>query len=95
MSELRRIPLHRALYRPTLMLGGERELVLFSGSLAGGLALTALNLPAIIAGAALWLVCLFGLRMMAKADPQMSKVYMRAVKYQGYYPARSRAAREE
>jgi type IV secretion system protein VirB3 len=31
--------------------------------------------------------------MMAKADPQMSKVYLRQLQYQAYYPARSRPFR--
>jgi type IV secretion system protein TrbD len=32
---------------------------------------------------------------MAKSDPQMTKVYIRQLKYRGYYPARSRPYRTE
>ena len=32
---------------------------------------------------------------MAKADPYMSKVYLRQLQYRPYYAARSRAARDQ
>jgi len=38
---------------------------------------SALNLVAIGVGGLVWLVATFVLRMMAKADPYMSKVYLR------------------
>ena len=37
-----------------------------------------------------WALGMFVLRRMAKADPDMSRVYMRHVKYARYYPPRSR-----
>lgn len=90
MSGLRRTPLHRALHRPNLILGGERELVLFTALLAGALVGVALSPIAIAVGAAVWFGCVGLLRRMAKADPQMSRVYLRQLKYRPYYPARSR-----
>lgn len=93
MSGLRRTPLHRALHRPSLILGGERELVLFTGLVAGGLSFSALNLPAFIVAICVWFGCLYMLRMMAKADPVMSKVYTRQLKYRDYFPPRSRPFR--
>lgn len=95
MSQLRRTPLHRALHRPTLILGGERDLVLMTGIVAGGLAVSALNLPAVIVSSVLWGANLWVLRKMAKADPQMSKIYLRSIKYSRYYAARSRHWRQE
>lgn len=95
MSNLRRTPLHRALHRPTLIAGGERELVLVTGLMAGGVAVTALNLPAVIVGVLVWGINLYFLRLMAKSDPEMSKVYLRSIKYAGYYAARSRHWRQE
>lgn len=94
MSELRRTQLHRALYRPSLILGGERELVMMSAAVTGGLALVAMNPVAIGFAAIAWPTTLLMLRMMAKSDPDMSKVYLRQSKYAGYYPARSRHWRE-
>lgn len=95
MTTLRYTPFHRALHRPHLVLGGERELVLTTAVVAGGLAVSALNIPAISVAAALWALCVSGLRMMAKADPQMSKIYLRSLKYRRHYPARSRPFRRE
>ncbi|WP_017161326.1 conjugal transfer protein TrbD [Xanthomonas phaseoli] len=95
MSTLIRVPFHRALHRPNLFLGGERELVMFTGLLAGGLALSALNLVAFVVAAVVWFGAIGLLRRMAKADPRMSQVYMRHLRYQGYYPPRSRPYRQE
>jgi type IV secretion system protein VirB3 len=95
MSELRRTAFHRALHRPNLILGGERELVLTTAVVAGGLAVSALNLPALLVAGTVWSVIVSALRMMAKADPQMSKVYLRHLKYQRHYPPRSRPFRQE
>ncbi len=94
MEQLRKTKVHRALHRPQLMLGGERELVLFSALIAGGIAITALNIPAFVAGAAIWGLCIYGLRRMAKADPIMSKIYVRQRKYSDYYAAFSRPWRK-
>lgn len=93
MSELRRTPVYRALHRPNLILGGEREWVLFTALLAGGLALTAQNLVATAISAGLWFGVIGVLRLMARADPRMSLVYARQVRHQRYYPARSRPFR--
>jgi type IV secretion system protein VirB3 len=95
MSALRRTPFHRALHRPNLILGGERELVLFTALLAGGLAVSAQNTVAATVGAAVWFCVIALLRMMAKADPRLSRVYLRHLRYQAYYPARSRPCRRD
>jgi type IV secretion system protein VirB3 len=93
MSQLRLTPISRALHRPNLILGGEREPVLVTAILCAGVAVSALNLVAIATGAAVWLIAALFLRMMAKADPQMSKVYLRQLRYPAYLPARSHPAR--
>jgi type IV secretion system protein VirB3 len=89
----RRTPIYRALYRPNLILGGERELVLLSALLCGGIAVSGLNLVSIAIGLSVWLLSLAGLRLMAKADPHMSKIYLAFLRYRPYYPARSRRTR--
>lgn len=93
MSTLRRTPIHRALYRPNLLLGGERELVLMTAILCGGVAVSGLNAIAGGIGVAIWLIAIAMLRMMAKADPHMSKVYLRHLRYAAYTHARSRQSR--
>ena len=93
MSGLRATPLHRALHRANLLLGGERELVLITAIVCGGLAVSALNLVASAIGGGVWMIAIAFLRMMAKADPQMSRIYLRQLRYRAYYPPRSRPAR--
>jgi type IV secretion system protein TrbD len=87
--ELRKVALHRAGIRPHLFLGGDRELVLFSGLIASVLIFACFQPLTILAGISLWMVALFFLRRMAKADPRMRYVYMRQLLYRRYYPARS------
>ena len=90
---LRRLPFHRVLHRPGLFLGGEREPALITAIVAGGLAVSGMNTVSIATGAAVWFGAIPLLRWMAKADPQMTKVYLRQLRYRGYYPARSRPFR--
>jgi type IV secretion system protein VirB3 len=75
-------------------LGGEREPTLMMAIVAAGLAVSGQNLVAVIVAAMLWFGCIGLFRQMAKADPQMSRVYMRQIKYRGYYPPRSRPYRD-
>lgn len=70
-------------------MGGDRELVMFSGLLSAILVFAAQDWLAATMGAALWFLSLKGLRLMAKSDPQMRAVYLRQRSYQSYYPARS------
>jgi type IV secretion system protein VirB3 len=86
---LRTIPIRRAGNRTNLFMGGDRELVLFTGLLAFALIFSAQELKATIFGIVLWTVSLSIFRIMAKADPQMRFVYLRSRKYKKYYPARS------
>lgn len=86
---MRTLPIHQSLHRHNHVLGAERDLVLTSGLIAflvgvGGLTLLS-------AGTALlfWIVAVFALRRMAKADPQMSKVWLRHVKQQLFYAAKA------
>ena len=92
---LRRLPFHRVLHRPNLFLGGEREPALLTLLVAGGLAVSGMNTVSFLVGAALWFSAIPVLRWMAKADPHMSKIYVRHIRYHGYYPARSRPYRAE
>lgn len=92
---LRRLPFHRVLHRPALFLGGERELALMTLIIAGGLAVSGMNFVSFVVGGVLWFCSIPLFRWMAKSDPQMTKVYIRQLKYRGYYPARSRPYRTE
>ena len=91
---LRRTPFFRVLHRPRLFLGGEREPTLMMAIVAAGLAVSGQNLVTLIVAGVLWFGCIGVFRQVAKADPQMSRVYLRQLKYRGYYPPRSRPYRD-
>ena len=74
-------------------MGGDRELVMFAGLLAGALIFSAQELRATIFGLALWFGALFVLRQMVKADRKLRQVYLRHRRYRAYYPARSTPSR--
>lgn len=86
---LHSVPIHRSFVRPLLLLGGDRELVLMSGLLAAALIFASMTWFSVIYGLLLWFGGLGTLRIMAKADPLMRKVYLRHRLYQKYYPPRS------
>ena len=83
------MPIHRAGNRVNLFMGGDREMVMFAGLLAGALIFSAQDLLATVFGILLWGGALFACRLMAKSDPKMRAVYMRHRLYKEYYPARS------
>jgi type IV secretion system protein TrbD len=91
---LARSKIHRAGIRPHLFLGGDRELVLFTGLIAFALTVPSFQWASIATGIALWLVVLDHLRQIAKSDPLMRHVYLRQLRYGRYYPARSTHWRE-
>lgn len=91
---LRTIPIRRCGNRPNLFMGGDRELVMFSGLLSAILVLAAQDWIAAIFGTVMWFLSLEALRLMAKSDPAMRAVYLRQRRYQTYYPARSTPFRE-
>ena len=91
---LRAIPIRRAGNRDNLFMGGDRELVMFSGLLAVALIFSAQDVRATAFGILLWFGALFALRLMAKADPKLRRVYLRHRRYQAYYPARSTPFRQ-
>lgn len=70
-------------------MGGDRELVMFSGLLAFALVFGTQDLRGTVAGVLLWVGALFAGRLMAKSDPQLRFVYLRHRRYKAYYPARS------
>lgn len=92
---LRTTHLPRALSRPSLVLGGERELILTSGIVTVGLGVIGMNPVSLAYAVIAFPLAVWGLRRLAKVDPMMSKVYLRQLKYQGYYPARSSVWRQD
>lgn len=85
----RSIPVHQALIQPLLVLGAERELVATSAVLSAMLIFSLANAYCAVAGIILWIVSVAVFQRLAKLDPQMSRVYLRHVRYRGYYAAQS------
>lgn len=86
---IRTVPIRRAGNRESLFMGGDREMVMFSGLLAGALIFSAQEWSATIFGIFLWCTALFACRLMAKHDPKMRHVYLRHRNYKKYYAPRS------
>ena len=85
VSQLQRVRIHRALSRPNLLLGADRELVLVTGLASVILIFVVLTWFSALFGMAVW-ICIVGmLRMMAKADPMMRAVYLRHIRYRPHY----------
>ena len=86
-APLLRSRIHRALSRPNLLMGADRELVLLTGLAAIILIFVVLTWFSALFGIAVWIVIVGALRMMAKADPMMRKVYVRHISYKPIYTA--------
>lgn len=84
-TTLQRNRIHRALSRPNLLMGADRELVLLTGLASVILIFVVLTLYSALFGMAIWIVVVAALRMMAKADPLMRQVYMRHMRYRAHY----------
>jgi type IV secretion system protein VirB3 len=84
-SSLQRIRIHRALSRPNLLMGADRELVLVTGLASIILIFVVLTWVSALFGLAIWTVIVGLLRMMAKADPLMRRVYLRHITYRPHY----------
>ncbi|SFB59955.1 type IV secretion system protein VirB3 [Rhizobium sp. NFR07] len=84
-SRLHRNRIHRALSRPNLLFGADRELVLVIGLASAILVFVVLTIYAALFGALLWVFSVGCLRMMAKADPFLRPVYLRYIAYRPHY----------
>jgi len=84
-------PIRRSLHRHSLVLGGDRELVMFSGLGAFLTALGGFSLFSAVCGLAFWLIALYWLRKWAKEDPLMRPVWLRHIRQQDHYPAKTSA----
>ncbi len=90
MKEPRRIAIHRSLNRPHLLLGAERSLVLLVAMVTAILVFSGnISVPTILLAVLFWSGSFWALVRMAKADPQMSLVYQRHIRYRAYYSARA------
>ncbi len=82
-------PIHRALSRPNLIFGADRELVLLTGLICAILIFVVITPYAAVLGIMSWTVIVAALRRMAKSDPMMRRVYLRHIRYRPVYRATS------
>ena len=70
-------------------MGAERELVMVSGLIALLVGVGGLTAISVVSAVVFWIIAVFALRRMAKADPMMSRVWLRHIKQQEFYPAKA------
>lgn len=89
MTGLDEVPVPRAMARPDLLAGCERQLFLLTALVCATLVMVMQTWFSVTAGGLLWVAATAALRQAAKSDPAMSRVYRRHVRYRPFYPARS------
>ena len=75
--------------RAELLAGCEREFILGAALVCATLVMVVQTWVALITGVFAWVVSVVLLRRFGKADPVMSKVYTRHVRYRRHYAPRS------
>ena len=93
MDKPREVVIHQSANRPHLLLGGDRELVLFSALLSAMLIFALVTWWGVLTGIVLWFLSVAILSRMGKADPLLRQVYLRHLRYRPFYPAKSCRAR--
>ena len=66
-------------------MGADRELVLITGLAAVILLFVVLTVYSAVFGVAIWIFIVGLLRVMAKSDPLMRRVYIRHISYKSHY----------
>ncbi len=80
-------PIYRAMNRPSLFWGGDREMMLFMLLIVFTLIFVSFKIVVIAIALAFAFGMVSVLRWMAKADPEMRKVYLRHRLYSAHYHA--------
>jgi type IV secretory pathway TrbD component len=91
----RKIPIFKSLNDRNLILGCERELILSVALFSVALVLVGQSLATFIIGPVIWTISLFFLRKMAVSDPDLSKIFVRHVRQQVFYSAKSKPWRKD
>jgi type IV secretion system protein VirB3 len=84
-SKLNRTPIFN-FNRSNLVLGGERKLVYGLILVVIIFVVTLQTWFTFVIGVFLWILIMPLLRMMANADPDMSRIFRKLTTYQAYYP---------
>ena len=73
--------------RTALIMGCDRSLLILLFTLCGVCAFALQSIIGCVIAIVIFLVCLSLLRQVAKADPRISEVYIKPIKFKKYYPA--------
>ena len=76
-------------WRPVLFMGADRELTLITAFTCVIVAVYSFSLIIVATSTLIWIVIVHFFRLMAKSDPLMRHVYVRHVKYNISYLAKS------
>ena len=85
----REILIHQSANRPNTLLGADRELVLIAIMIAFVLGFSLSTWWGVVVAALFWLGAVAALQRMGKADPLLRQVYLRHIRYEDWYPAKS------
>lgn len=83
-------PLFQSLTRPILILGGERENVILIACLSLMLWTAGRDVISIVLAIVVWTAGVIISKVVAKADPWATKVFLKSIQYQDFYPAREK-----
>lgn len=83
------VEIHQSLHRPNHVLGAEREPVLCCALIAFLVGVGGFSLLSAICALLFYLFSLFALRMMARRDPIMTRVWRKHINQQDFYRAKA------
>jgi type IV secretion system protein TrbD len=83
-------PLYQGMTRPILLMGGERENIIILGAMAGMLCSAGKDVPSTLIAALLFFPGVLISKVVAKTDPWATKIFIKSLQYQGFYPAREK-----
>jgi type IV secretion system protein TrbD len=83
-------PLFQSLTKPILLLGGERENIILLACLSLSLCTVGRDIVSLVLALIIWTIGIIASKLMAKIDPWATKVFLRSLLYQDFYPAREK-----
>jgi type IV secretion system protein VirB3/type IV secretion system protein VirB4 len=81
------VPIHQSLIKPVLYAGAERELTILIAFSALIIWIVGKDLISIILAGVFWMTGILLAQMAAFIDPQLTRIFIRHLKYQDHYPA--------
>ena len=87
------VPFHQSLIKPVLYAGAERELTILIAFSSMIIWIAGKDFISIILAGLFWLIGIFLAQMAAFIDPQMTRIFIRHLRYQDRYRATEQADR--